>query len=233
MAVSGADVVAYARQQLGKPYEWGAEGPSRFDCSGLVQYVYRHFGIGTPRTTYQQVGGSGMSAVDRKQAQAGDLIFSNWGEGANSHVGIYTGNGSIIEAPEPGKTVTETKMGDGYWSHVTAIRRVQGTEGGSGTSLVGAVVAGAQAALGATQPGVATVLGFIPNPKTMTDAVGNIGAGMASVAQSALQVGELAGLATKLFLPTNLVRAGALLFGTAFIIIGIWFLAREIKASTI
>ena len=49
-----SQIVSIATQQLGKSYVWGATGPNSFDCSGLVQYVYKQIGINLPRTTYQQ-----------------------------------------------------------------------------------------------------------------------------------------------------------------------------------
>lgn len=230
MAVSGADIVAFAQQQIGKPYEWAAEGPNKFDCSGLVQYVYKHFGLSVPRTTYQQVADKNLQTVQRKDLSPGDLIFSHWeGEGPNSHVAIYAGNGQVIEAANEQIDVTATKLGDGYWSHVDSIRRVPGTDksGGSSPNILGAILTGAQAAGGP----VGALAGFIPDPGDIVQAVGNIGAGVASVAQSAAQVGTLAEGVGKLLLPSNAIRAAALFAGTAFLFIGIWFLAREIKSS--
>lgn len=100
-------VVAIARQQIGKPYVWGAAGPNSFDCSGLVQYVYRQVGVNLPRTATQQEY-SGYS-VSFNNLQPGDLMF--WGNyGSAYHVGIYTGNGNVLFAPQPGQTVKEQPM---------------------------------------------------------------------------------------------------------------------------
>ena len=100
-------VVAIARQQLGKPYVWGATGPNSFDCSGLVQYVYHQIGINLPRVTTQQEK-CGI-AVSLDSLQPGDLLF--WGTPGNSyHVGIYTGNGNMLFAPQPGQNVKEEPM---------------------------------------------------------------------------------------------------------------------------
>lgn len=102
-----AAVVALAKQLVGKSYVWGATGPDTFDCSGLVQYVYRHAaGINLPRTTYDQVKVG--QVVPTNQLQAGDLLF--WGsETAPYHVAIYIGNNQYINAatPEQG-TITQT-----------------------------------------------------------------------------------------------------------------------------
>lgn len=76
-----------------------------------------------------------------------------------------------------------------------------------------------------------TLAGIIPNPGNVTEALANVGAGMHSIAQSALSVGQLAQLATKLFLPTTAIRVFAGFMGAIFILIGIWFLSREIRES--
>lgn len=102
-----SQVVAIARQQLDKPYVWGATGPNSFDCSGLVQYVYRQIGVNLPRTTYQQEYQG--TAVSLNALQPGDLLF--WGSyGSAYHVAIYIGNGDFIQAPQPGERVKITNM---------------------------------------------------------------------------------------------------------------------------
>ncbi|MGN1272623.1 MAG: C40 family peptidase [Lactobacillus sp.] len=94
-----AAVVSLAKQQVGKPYVWGATGPDKFDCSGLVQYVYQHAaGINLPRTTYDQVKVGQTVPLD--QLQAGDLVF--WGsETAPYHVAIYIGNNQYVNSATP------------------------------------------------------------------------------------------------------------------------------------
>src|SRR6185503_2636789 len=103
---TGADLVTLARQQIGDPYVYGDEGPDSFDCSGLVQWVADKVGLHTPRTTAQMIGhDSNLTPIGAGDLKAGDLVFSNWGEGPSSHVAIYTGKGTVIEAPQPGQTV--------------------------------------------------------------------------------------------------------------------------------
>ncbi|OOM81175.1 C40 family peptidase [Clostridium sp. BL-8] len=88
---------AYA--QLGKPYVWGATGANSFDCSGFTQYVYENAaGIDISRTTYSQINQG--QAVSQDQLQPGDLVFTHPG-----HVGIYVGNGQMINAPQTGDVV--------------------------------------------------------------------------------------------------------------------------------
>lgn len=98
--VSASQIINYASQFLGVPYVWGGTSPSGFDCSGLVQYTYGHFGINLPRVAadQQQVG----LMVTRDQLQPGDLVF--FGDPAH-HVGIYVGNGMMLHAPHTGDVV--------------------------------------------------------------------------------------------------------------------------------
>ncbi|WP_160687261.1 C40 family peptidase [Clostridium sp. C2-6-12] len=116
----GIQVVNYAYKFLGKPYVYGAAGPNAFDCSGLTQYVFSHFGINLSRTTYTQVGEG--TKVNRNDLKPGDLVFFNT-EGSTSHVGIYIGNGEFIHAPRTGKPVMVSSLSDGYYSQKYATAR--------------------------------------------------------------------------------------------------------------
>ena len=110
-------VINLARQQIGKPYVWGAEGPNSFDCSGLVYYVYKNAAnVTLPRASSSQYG-SGV-AVTKSNLKEGDLIFSSTdGTGNITHVSIYSGNGKMIHAPRSGKNVEEISMSTTYWSN--------------------------------------------------------------------------------------------------------------------
>ena len=101
-SASTSAITSYALTFLGVPYVWGGTTPSGFDCSGLVQYVYSHFGINLGRTTYtQQYAGTKISLAS---AQAGDLYF--WGSyGSAYHVAIALGGGQYVMAPAPGQNV--------------------------------------------------------------------------------------------------------------------------------
>jgi len=99
-SVSSNAVIAYASNFLGIPYVWGGTSPSGFDCSGFTQYVFAHFGVNLPRVSedQQNVG----TFVSRANLQPGDLVF--FGTPAH-HVGIYVGNGNMINAPHTGAVI--------------------------------------------------------------------------------------------------------------------------------
>lgn len=110
--VFGEQVIAYAKQFLGTPYVWGGESASGFDCSGLVRFVFSHFGISLGHSSYAQYLAG--TPVDRSQLMPGDLVFfSSNGAGA-SHVGIYAGNGQFLNAEDRG--VVMDSMDSGYWA---------------------------------------------------------------------------------------------------------------------
>lgn len=108
-----AAVVALAKQQVGKPYAWGANGPDSFDCSSLVQYVYQHAaGMELPRTTYDQVKVGQTVPLDK--LQAGDLVF--WGsETAPYHVAIYIGNNQYVNSATPDQGTILQNMSSYYY----------------------------------------------------------------------------------------------------------------------
>jgi cell wall-associated NlpC family hydrolase len=90
-------VLATAHKQLGKPYRWGARGPSSFDCSGFTSYVWNKAGVTIPRTSSQQRAWA--KGVKKKHARPGDLVFSS------GHVGLYLGKGRMIHSPHSGRHV--------------------------------------------------------------------------------------------------------------------------------
>jgi cell wall-associated NlpC family hydrolase len=101
-----ATAIAFAKAQLGKPYQWGAAGPDAYDCSGLVYAAYAAAGIRLGRTTYQwrQDG----PVVPLSQIQPGDLLFSAGSDGTPAnpgHVVMYLGDGQVIQAPQTGQDV--------------------------------------------------------------------------------------------------------------------------------
>jgi peptidoglycan DL-endopeptidase CwlO len=115
--VSNVETIAlrYALEKVGDPYVWGAAGPGAFDCSGLVVWAYAQEGISLPHYT-GSLWNSGMH-VSRDQLQAGDLVFFF---ADISHVGIYIGNGLMVDAPQTGQDVQVQPV---FWDeYVGAVR---------------------------------------------------------------------------------------------------------------
>lgn len=100
LAASAA--VAFARKQLGKPYQYGATGPNSYDCSGLTHAAYASAGVSISRTSQQQYRQG--QAVSAAALQPGDLVFY-YNSTSPSHVAMYIGNGQIIEALKTGTNV--------------------------------------------------------------------------------------------------------------------------------
>jgi cell wall-associated NlpC family hydrolase len=113
----GAQALRWALRVRGDPYVWGAAGPSSFDCSGLVLWAYAKVGISLPHFTGDQWN-MGVH-VGRNQLQPGDLVFFYPDIG---HVGLYIGNGLMVDAPDFGQVVQVQPV---MWSvYVGAVRIV-------------------------------------------------------------------------------------------------------------
>jgi cell wall-associated NlpC family hydrolase len=114
--VFGDNVVSYARHFLGTPYRWGGSSPrTGFDCSGLVRFVYGHFGIVLPHSSWGDL--SHGRRIARRSLRPGDLVFF-YGAG---HVGIYAGRNRFIDAPHSGAHVRLSTMHE-YGSYYGARR---------------------------------------------------------------------------------------------------------------
>jgi NlpC/P60 family protein len=109
-----ADPVELAAKMIGRPYVWGAEGPREFDCSGLTQYVYGEYGIDLPRRAISQ-----SQVGDRvgRRLQRGDLVFFSTEPRGSvvTHVGIYEGAGTMIDASKRHGKVRRDSLDDDYW----------------------------------------------------------------------------------------------------------------------
>jgi len=101
----GAKALAYAKAQLGEPYVRSGAGPSSWDCSGLTMMAWGSVGVSLPHSSRQQF--SRGRSVAKSNLQLGDLVFFYSDIG---HVGLYAGNGQVIHAPRPGKSVEYIKM---------------------------------------------------------------------------------------------------------------------------
>ncbi|NUU15882.1 C40 family peptidase [Cellulomonas humilata] len=139
---TGQDLVAAASTYLGVPYVWGGESLDEggLDCSGLVQRALADLGVtDVPRVARQQMTlGTAVPSLD--QALPGDLVVF----GGGSHIGIYVGDGKMIDAPKPGKAVVVRDV----YTEPTAIRRILPQAGAAAAAAtdVGATVAAAQRA---------------------------------------------------------------------------------------
>ena len=99
-SASGAEAaIDFAMAQMGKPYEWGADGPSTYDCSGLVMRAWQQGGVSLPHYSVEQYAQSQPVALS--DLRRGDLVFFASGSDYRSiyHVGLYIGGGQMIEAP--------------------------------------------------------------------------------------------------------------------------------------
>ncbi|MBV7668230.1 C40 family peptidase [Streptomyces halstedii] len=105
-----------ARQALGRPYVWGANGPAAFDCSGLTQWAYAQAGVSLPRTSQEQRHAGRV--VPLSQARPGDLVAYR---ADASHIAMYAGNGQVIHAPHPGAPVRYDPVGMLPVSSVTRV----------------------------------------------------------------------------------------------------------------
>ncbi|MCQ0018238.1 C40 family peptidase [Actinomadura madurae] len=91
--------------KIGRPYVWGAAGPSTFDCSGLTMWAYKQVGINLPHYTGSQWNAG--THVSRSQLQAGDLVFFY---SDLHHMGMYVGDGKMLHAPQTGDVVKIAPM---------------------------------------------------------------------------------------------------------------------------
>lgn len=112
---TAAYVINYAAGYAGYPYVFGTAGPSTFDCSGFVQYVYAHAaGISLTHSAAEQSGAG--SAVSQANLQPGDLVFFNVNGDGIDHVGIYVGGGRMINAENPKVGIIYDNISSGYWA---------------------------------------------------------------------------------------------------------------------
>ncbi|QNN51195.1 NlpC/P60 family protein [Nocardioides mesophilus] len=113
-SVDGAQrAIAFAKAQLGEPYQWGATGPSSWDCSGLTMGAWREGGISLPHYSVAQYDAG--TPISASELRPGDLVF--WSSSSSPsgihHVALYIGNGQIIHAPRTGRPVAIDDMY--YW----------------------------------------------------------------------------------------------------------------------
>lgn len=127
----GEQAVALAKQQLGKPYVYGATGPNGFDCSGLFYYIFNRLGVNIARGSSSQYYNSG-TFVSVDEMQPGDLVYLfdpkydySGGSLPTTHVLMYIGNNTVLHASTTSNTVrTDTLFGGYYGNYVVAVKRM-------------------------------------------------------------------------------------------------------------
>lgn len=107
------EMLAFAKSYVGYPYVYGGNGPSSFDCSGFVLYVYKHFGYTFSRGAQEQYE-DGLK-VDMDELQPGDLVFFSGNGYYITHVGLYLGDGNFIHASNPTRGVVIDTLWSGYY----------------------------------------------------------------------------------------------------------------------
>ncbi len=120
------DILFRAIGLVGTPYRWGGNTPAGgFDCSGLVDYIYREAtGRQLPRTSHDMAAMDGHDVRHMTQLASGDLVFFS-SSGSISHVGVYVGKGRFVHAPNSGGTVRLDDIDGPYWrSHFAYGKRV-------------------------------------------------------------------------------------------------------------
>ncbi|NHT19755.1 C40 family peptidase [Cellulomonas sp. IC4_254] len=185
--VTGQDLVEAAKKYLGTPYVWGGESLAEggLDCSGLVLRSLADLGItsGVPRVARDQAT-LGQEVPSLDQALPGDLIVLNGGK----HIGIYVGDGQMIDAPKPGKSVTIRDV----YAEPTTIRRVlpqQAAAAPAGASTVSSSLSSALASTAAGQNALALLTGSAgaagaTGSTSLTSALGALGSSSAGAGTS-------------------------------------------------
>jgi cell wall-associated NlpC family hydrolase len=121
----GEQMVAEVKKYLGTKYVYGGASPSGFDCSGLLLYVAKKFGIDLPHKASEQAKLG--TAVDKANLQPGDMVFFKTdGSGGVSHAGMYIGDGKMIHAPKTGDVVKVSSINDSYYTKAWAGARRMG-----------------------------------------------------------------------------------------------------------
>ncbi|HWG22955.1 MAG TPA: C40 family peptidase [Actinospica sp.] len=111
----GELALQFALEQMGKPYEYGGNGPDSYDCSGLTQQAWGAVGVWIPRTSQDQADAG--TGVPLSQVRPGDLVIFY---ADASHVGIYAGDGMVVVAPHEGAFIRLEPIA---WMPVYAVRR--------------------------------------------------------------------------------------------------------------
>lgn len=186
--------VEKVKSYIGVPYVWGGTDPSKgLDCSGLVQTAAKEVGVNLPRVTYDQQH-AGVEVDGIENAKPGDLIITR----NSGHVVVYIGDGKVIHAPRPGKTVTEASVKD--LGPIVTIRRVMRSAGDApvvNSVNTAGLAANANPALAALMGGVGAGVGGASNDlgASLVSALSGRGAASGAGAMAGLMNPSLGGAA--------------------------------------
>jgi len=129
---AASDMVMTALTLMGTPYKWGGTSPEEgFDCSGLVQYIYRNISsLVLPRTAAQMAELAGRS-VQTNELEVGDLIFFRLSNSRRiNHVAVYIGEDRFVHAPRTGTVIRIDRLDNRYWMrYFVSARRLFSDEG--------------------------------------------------------------------------------------------------------
>jgi cell wall-associated NlpC family hydrolase len=150
--VSDSPLCQYAITFVGKKYVWGGESPEEggWDCSGLMQYIFKQFGVNLPRVAASQYHSSIGVHVSKSDLQSGDVLYFNWEYSSATrskgptHTGMYVGGGKMVHARNPDKGICLDEYGS-YWQNcTTGIKRYTGNmSNGSKTPIISTTAANA------------------------------------------------------------------------------------------
>src|SRR5258708_836069 len=116
--------IELAKRFLGLPYLWGGRSSFGYDCSGFTQMLLRARGINMPRDADQQAAWSGVIAIERKDLQAGDLLFFGSAADQITHTGMYIGDGQFIhDTTNSHPVVPISRLHDDPWTHLLVASR--------------------------------------------------------------------------------------------------------------
>ena len=111
----GQELMLHSLDLVGTPYRWGGSSDTGFDCSGMVQYVYKNaIGVNLPRSSRDMAAAS--RTISPRELQSGDLVFFNTSGRGISHVGLYLGGGKFLHAPRSGSTVQTESLSTLYYA---------------------------------------------------------------------------------------------------------------------
>jgi cell wall-associated NlpC family hydrolase len=163
-SAAGNQLVSWLREQIGKPYRFGASDPNgdAFDCSGLIAAAYSKLGIEIPALTFSMKN-YGEQVTDFSNLQPGDMLYVHGSQGDFGHVGVYVGGDTVIDAPHTGAFVREQPL-SAWLPRIQAVNRIMDADGN--VIVGGGLVPKARSGIGQVTSSQAKKIGdtMTPNP---------------------------------------------------------------------